>query len=411
MSRPVKSDEASVERVLDAFARTTDEIVTLDELRNLLRSGRQMRIKYGVDVTAPMMHIGHAVNLWMMRELQEIGHKVIFLIGDFTTRIGDPTGRDALRPVITEEEISHNADAFIEQVGKVLLTDEDGVEIRRNSEWFDDFPTSRFLTLMGMVTHERLLSRDMFRKRIEDGAGLYMHELTYPIIQGYDSVALESDLTIVGSDQLFNEMMGRFYQERFQQAPQVLITTKVTPGIDGKQKQSKSLGNYIGLDHDAREKFGRVMSIPDPLIAPYLEVYTSLPLARVAELVDLAATDPMEAKKVLGQAIVARYHGEEAAGAERRWFEEVFSKGRQPDDIEERTFSEQPATAFDLVRACLSAADFSNSKIRRLFEQGAVKLDGEKLLDFAAPVELSAEGQTLRLGKRTWFQVRLQGGD
>ena len=225
MTRTVQSDEASVERVLDAFARTTDEIVTLDELRGVLRSGRQIRIKYGVDVTAPMMHIGHAVNLWMMRELQEIGHKVVFLIGDFTTRIGDPTGRDKLRPVITEEEIARNAEAFIEQVGKVLLTDEDVVEVRRNSEWFGDLPTSKFLSLMEMVTHERLLSRDMFRKRIEEGAGLYMHELTYPIIQGYDSVELESDLTIVGSDQLFNEMMGRFYQERFSQKPQVIITT------------------------------------------------------------------------------------------------------------------------------------------------------------------------------------------
>jgi tyrosyl-tRNA synthetase len=260
---------------------------------------------------------------------------------------------------------------------------------------------------MEMVTHERLLSRDMFRKRIEEGAGLYMHELTYPIIQGYDSVALDSDLTIVGSDQLFNEMMGRFYQERFGQPPQVIITTKVTPGIDGKQKQSKSLGNYIGLDHDAREKFGRVMSIPDTLIASYLEVYTGLADERVAELAALAETDPMEAKKVLGQGIVERYHGEEAAAAERRWFEEVFSKGREPEGIEERTFGEAPATAFDLARACLDPGGHSNSDIRRLFQQGAVKLDGEKLADFSAPVALSREGSTLRLGKRIWFKVRL----
>lgn len=405
MPHQIVSDPTTVNKVLDDFARTTEQIVTLDELRERLLSGRQIRIKYGVDVTAPQMHIGHAVNLWMMRRLQEIGHKVIFLVGDFTTQIGDPTGKNKTRPIIPPEEIEANAAAFIQQVGQILLLDDDVIEIRRNSEWFDTFPTRQFLGLLQMVTHDRLVSRDMFRRRLENNQEIYMHELAYPLIQGYDSVAIESDLTIIGSDQLFNEMMGRFYQERFGQKPQTIITTKITPGIDGKEKQSKSLGNYIGLDHSARDKFGRVMRIPDNLIQMYFEVYTEVESAEIARLAELIAADPMEGKKRLAAEIVARYHGRETAAAERRWFESVFSEQQVPEDIPNVAVSASPARAFEIVRACLDSAEFSNSQVKRLFQQGGVVIAESKVTTPDHSVEIPAEGVIVQIGRRKWFRA------
>jgi len=262
---------------LSQLARTTDQVFSLDELRGRLATGRPLRIKYGVDVTAPFLHIGHAVNLWMMRLFQEHGHKVVFLIGDFTTQIGDPTGKDKRRIVPSEADIQRNAEEFLRQVGQVLLTDDDVFEVRRNSEWWGRMGVGEFLTLVAQITHARLVERDMFQKRIAEHVEIHMHEMLYPILQGYDSVMLESDLTIVGSDQLFNEMMGRLYQERAGQAPQVVLTTQITPGTDGKEKQSKSLGNYIALADTPRDKFGKAMSIPDELVGPYVTVYTDLP--------------------------------------------------------------------------------------------------------------------------------------
>ncbi|HEV8190080.1 MAG TPA: tyrosine--tRNA ligase, partial [Ktedonobacterales bacterium] len=286
--------EATSAELLRLFTRTTDEIFSLREFKVLLDSRRSLRIKYGVDVTAPHLHIGHAVNLWMMRHLQDLGHRVIFLIGDFTTRVGDPTGKSVLRPVIPAEEIAANAERFIEQARMVLRFDDPGLlEIRHNAEWYDAMPAAELLRLTAHVTHARLISRDMFQQRIADGDDIHVHELLYPVLQAYDSVMLESDLTIVGSDQLFNEMLARSFQERFGQRPQVVITTKITPGIDGKAKQSKSLGNYIGLGHSPREKCGRAMSIPDDLILPYLSVYTEVSDEVIADIAARMGREPM----------------------------------------------------------------------------------------------------------------------
>ena len=301
---------SETEQILASFARTAEEFFSLKEFKEMLAQKKQLRIKYGVDVTAPYLHIGHAVNLWMMRKLQDFGHKVVFLIGDFTTQIGDPTGKNKTRPVISQEEIERNTQEFIEQAKMVLRFDDPNLlEIRRNSEWYGKLPTIEFLRLMQMLTHSRLISRDMFQKRIAEETDIYMHELVYPILQGYDSVVLDSDLTIVGSDQLFNEMLGRFFQERFGQRQQVIITTKVTPGIDGGAKQSKSLDNYIGLGHSPRDKFGRTMKLPDSLILQYFRVYTEVPDAVLEEMDVLVKSDPMEAKKRLAAEIVRRYHG------------------------------------------------------------------------------------------------------
>src|SRR5215472_8443945 len=240
----------------------------------------------------------------MMRQLQDLGHKVLFLIGDATTRIGDPTGRNTLRPLIPAEEIEANAQAFLSQAGMVLRCDDPQLyEVRRNSEWCESMSAAELLRLLSMVTHDRLASRDMFRERVRSGQDTHMHEMIYPVLQGYDSFALASDLTIIGSDQLFNEMMGRFYQERLGQAPQVIITTRITPGLDGKAKQSKSLGNYVGLSHSPRDKFGRVMTLPDHLLLPYLEVYTDVPLEMVAEIATRVRDEPMKWKLFLAHEI------------------------------------------------------------------------------------------------------------
>lgn len=391
---------------LELLARTTDQIFSMEELREQLARGRPLRIKYGVDVTAPFLHIGHAVNLWMMRHFQEHGHVVVFLVGDFTTRIGDPTGKSKTRQVPSREEIDRNAEEFIRQVGQVLLTDPAVFEVRRNSEWFDQMSVDEFMGLLSMVTHSRLIQRDMFQRRIEANHEIYMHELLYPILQGYDSYMLKSDLTIVGTDQLFNELMGRLYQEKFAQAPQVVMTSKITPGTDGKEKQSKTLGNYIALLDTPRDKFGKIMSIPDELLVQYLSVYTELPMAEVkaieAGLAD-GSGHPMTAKKRLARALVARYHGEAAGEEEQRWFETTFSERKTPDDVPELRVA-AGTTLIDLLAGAVP--EESKAALRRLLAQGGVRL-GEAKLDAeraAEPFQF-VEGDTLKVGKRRWFKL------
>ncbi len=403
MAKPLNSNK----KLLESFARTSEEIFSLNEFEELLKSGKQIRIKYGVDVTSPFLHIGHAVNLWMMRELQELGHKVIFLIGDFTTQIGDPTGRSDTRPIIPREEIEKNAEEFIRQAKMVLRFDDPNLlEIRKNSEWFSEYSLADFLKLLAMVTHARLISRDMFQRRIEKQEDIYMHEMIYPILQGYDSYVLESDLTIIGSDQLFNEMLGRFYQQKLGQKPQVIITTKITPGIDGKAKQSKSLDNYIGLGHSSRDKFGRSMKIPDELIVDYLKIYTNVPMDEIFRVEKEILSDPMKWKKFLAREILKRYHNEADVQDEQEWFENTFSKKITPDDIPVLEVDESQWVAIDLVKKHFDKSK-SNSELRRLFKQGAVSLNDRKISAFDEKVDVASE-DVIKVGKRTWFKVRVE---
>jgi tyrosyl-tRNA synthetase len=288
----------------------------------------------------------------MMRAFQERGHQVQFLIGDFTTRIGDPTGRSRTRTVPSPDEIERNAEDFVRQAGQVLITDDPRLfQVRRNSEWYDRMPAAELLGLLSQVTLGRLSSRDMFRERVAREEQIWAHGLVYPVLQGWDSVMLESDLTIVGSDQLINEMMGRFFQEKRRQRPQVIITSRITPGLDGVQKQSKSLDNYVALDDPPREKSGKVMSLPDALVPEWMEVYTGLPLQEIGQLKsDLAVgrAHPREAKLELAEAIVSLHHGPSAAKAERGWFAQTFSQGSLPADAP-LVALDGPLTAIDLV--------------------------------------------------------------
>ncbi len=402
---PVISDPESVEAALSDLARTTEEVVTLQELRQLLLSGRRLRMKYGVDLTAPELHLGHAVNLWLYRRLQQLGHTVILLLGDFTTQIGDPTGRSRTRPVLLLETIQRNADAILGQALRILLDDDDVLEVRRNSEWNDRLSAKDLLSLLSSVTIERLLSREMFRRRQEEGADVYAHELVYPLIQGYDSYALQADLTIIGTDQLFNEMMGRWVQERLGQRPQVVLTTTITPGIDGREKQSKSLGNYIGIRHSPRDKFGRVMRIPDHLVPDYAGVYTVMAPEQLEEVRRLSEVKPMEAKLRLATEIVRRYHGDQVAAAERAWFERTFSQRKTPEELPQREVVDPAPTALSLLRAAFPSKEKSNSELRRLITQGAVQVDGTPVRDPEAVVGVPPGGVVVKVGRRRWFRV------
>ncbi|MEU8222049.1 tyrosine--tRNA ligase [Kribbella sp. NPDC048915] len=388
--------------VIDRLRRTTDLVVGEDDLRARLESGRPLRIKYGVDCTAPDLHLGHAVNLWMMRQLQDLGHRVVFLLGDLTTRVGDPTGRSETRPVLTPSQIDANAASLFEQVSLILRTDPEVFEVRRNSEWYDAMPVAELLGLFAHVTQAQLMGRDMFRERVAAGREIAVHELVYPVLQGYDSFAMQSDLTIVGSDQLFNEQLGRHLQQRLGAPPQVVITTTITPGIDGRAKQSKSLHNYIALTDSPRDKFGKVMSIPDTLIEPYARVYTELPLDTVVALGDATGPAARDAKLRLAAAIVTRYHGAGVARAELKAFRHTFSERSGPSEMPVVIVPSTVTTALDLLRM-VRPAD-SNSELRRLVRQGAVTVDGVRIDDPGEPVALSP-GAVVKSGPRTWHRI------
>lgn len=389
-----------------ALARTTDKVYSLEELNDTIRSGKQLRIKYGVDVTAPFLHIGHAVNLWMMRYFQECGHKVILLIGDFTTRIGDPTGKSETRRKISVTQIANDAREFIKQASKVLLTEKHVFEVRRNSEWYQKMHAAEFLGLASHVTYSKLIQRDMFQERIRQKKEVYIHEMLYPILQGYDSVMLKSDLTIVGSDQLFNELMGRFFQERFGQKPQVVLTTKITPGLDGVQKQSKSLGNFVALTDSAQEMYGKLMSIPDTLIEQYMAVYSTIRLQEAKEAgmsIKKKGVNPMEAKKRMAHSVVERYHGAKEAAKAQLEFARTFQKHDFPEHAIELSVNGKVTMLQFLIQHKIFT---SNSEARRKIKEGAIHIDGKKMLDVNEIINVQ-KGQTLemKVGKRQFYRI------
>ena len=402
----VPSPSGSPEQLLAILDRTTDQILGREALVERLQEGRRLRIKFGVDLTAPDLRLGHAVNLWMMRALQDYGHTVVFLLGDTTSRIGDPTGRSTSRPVLTEKQIQDNARSFLAQVTRVLRAEPELLRIRRNSEWFDELGVAGLLGELSLVTHAHLSSRDMFRARAAAGADVAMHELIYPVLQGYDSVALESDLTIVGTDQLFNEAMGRELQVKHGQRPQTVITSVVTPGLDGGPKQSKSLGNYVGLCDDPAEKFGRLMTLRAELVREWARVYSTLQIERAVELgrrAEAGGAAARDAKLDLAEAVVARYDGAGAARRCREEFVRVFSGRERPADMPELPVTGAVRTALDLVLA--ARGEVSRAAARRLLHDGGVELDGARLLAPETPLEIRG-GEVLRAGRRRWFRLR-----
>jgi tyrosyl-tRNA synthetase len=369
------------------------------KLERAAKAGRPLRAKLGIDPTAPDIHLGHTVVLQKLREFQDAGHTVVLIIGDFTARIGDPSGRSALRPVLEPEEIDRNAQTFQEQAFKVL--DPDRTEVRRNSEWLD-MPMEDLLRLVRNVTLARVTERDDFAQRLAEARPISVLELLYPVMQGYDSVAVNADVELGGTDQKFNLLLGRDVQQSYGQEPQAILTMPILPGLDGERRMSKSYGNYIGVTEPPEEIFGKTMRVPDSAMGTYYELLVGTPPAR-----ELSA---VEQKRALARSLVERFHGPQAAGEAERHFDRLHREHRPPEQIEE---VEVPRGALENGAVHLPAllADHfgvSRSEARRLLSQGGVRLDGEPLGAEELDVEATRlDGAVLQVGRRKFRRVRL----
>jgi tyrosyl-tRNA synthetase len=397
----------SVRRAMAVALRGCDELlVEQDFLRKLARSeltGRPLRIKLGLDPTAPDLHLGHTVVLNKMRQLQDLGHTVIFLIGDFTAMIGDPSGRNATRPPLTREQIEANARTYFEQASLVL--DASRTEIRYNSEWSDPLGARGMIQLAARYTLARMLERDDFTKRHKAGIPISVHELLYPLMQGYDSVALQSDLELGGTDQKFNLLVGRELQKEYGQEPQCILTMPLLEGLDGVEKMSKSKGNYVAITDAPAEMFGKLMSISDDLMWRYYELLSASDLEAIAALKAACAAglNPRDAKVRLAGEMVGRFHGAAAAISAREGFEARFSRGVLPEDLQHVTVPGAPLPIAQLLRQAGLVA--STSEAMRNIEQGGVRIDGDRVVDKG--LRLAAGTYVVQVGKRRAARVTL----
>lgn len=386
------------------------EVIREEDLRaKLLKSaktGKPLRVKFGADPTAPDIHLGHTVAIRKLRHFQELGHTVIFLIGDFTGLIGDPSGKNATRPQLTREEIAANAETYKRQIFKLL--DPDRTEMRFNSEWMDKLGSDGFIRLASHVTVKQILERDDFQKRLAEERPLALHELLYPLTQGYDSVALEADVELGGTDQKFNLLVGRNLQREYGQEPQVALITPLLEGTDGVHKMSKSLGNYVGIDESPSEMFGKLMSISDELMWRYYELLTDLSVEEVRWMRDRAEygeDNPRDFKASLARQVISDFHSDSAAEEAEAEFVRRFRNKEMPDEIEERTV---PAGVRKLAALLVETGLApSMAEARRLIEQGGVRVDGERVSNTGSEIELSGERESLiQVGKRRFLRVR-----
>ncbi|WP_428056570.1 tyrosine--tRNA ligase [Candidatus Avelusimicrobium alvi] len=383
----------TLEEQINFLTRGCVDVVSKADLAKKLESGKTLKIKLGCDPTSADLHLGHSVALSLMRRFQDLGHKAVLVIGDFTAAIGDPSGRDSTRPVLPREKILENAKTYTDQAFKVL--DPSKTEIRFNSEWLEPFVAGKdLLQTLQKITVAQVLERDDFKKRMAAGSPISMLEVLYSLFQGQDSVALEADVELGGTDQIFNLLVGRQLQKNHAQEPQVAITVPLLVGLDGVKKMSKSYGNYVGLNDEPGDMFGKLMSIPDELMPMYYELLTS------ENMDEIKAMHPMAAKKKLAGLLVTRFHGEQAAAAALENFEKVFSKKELPTDMPE--FKPEAGALLSAVIFAAGAAQ-SKNKARGLIDQGAVRLKGEKV---TADGPLSFEpGDVLQVGKRHFFKL------
>jgi tyrosyl-tRNA synthetase len=375
------------------LARNTVELISAAELTAKLGEGRPLRIKLGMDPTAPDLHLGHTITLKKLRDFQRHGHTVIFLVGDFTAMIGDPTGRSETRKPLSPEQIRANAGTYQQQVAKVL--DLSKTEIRFNSEWMNQVDTRKLIEIAARLSVARMLERDDFEKRLAQEEPLFLHELLYPLVQGYDSVALRADVELGGTDQKFNMLVARDLQRAYGQSPQVVITMPLLEGLDGVRKMSKSYGNYVAVNDTPGDIFGKIMSIPDKLIVRYYELLTDASPEEIAA-VKSGTVHPMEAKKRLARMIVAEYHDEKAAEAARDYFESKFQRREVPRDIPVFKLG-QPLWICELMKQLRFAP--STSEARRLLGQGAVRVDGNTVSDLNFRF-VPGEHKILEVGRR-----------
>lgn len=395
-----------VDEQMALLRRGADEILLESELRERIKAGKPLRIKAGFDPTAPDLHLGHTVLLNKMRQFQQLGHQVIFLIGDFTGRIGDPSGRNVTRPALDDAAILENAQTYKEQVYKIL--DPELTEVRFNAEWFGPMSASDLIRLASRQTLARMLERDDFSKRYKEQQPIALHEFLYPMVQGYDSVALECDVELGGTDQKFNLLMGRELQKGNGQKPQIVLTMPLLEGLDGVQKMSKSLNNYVGVDDEPNDMFGKLMSIPDSIMWRYFELLSVKSNEDIEKLKQSAeeGMNPRDIKYELGLEIVETYHGASAAAAAKEAFIQRFRQGQLPEDLETIEISvgdEGRPIANVLVDAKLTSG---TSESHRMIKQGAVRIDGEKIEDGRQSL-LAGETLVMQVGKRKVAKVSL----
>ncbi len=397
---------ATVEEALALIKRGSDEILVEEELIAKLKEGRPLRIKAGFDPTAPDLHLGHTVLINKLRQFQELGHEVLFLIGDFTAMIGDPTGKSTTRPPLTRDDVIANAQTYEHQIFKIL--DREKTTVLFNSSWMNAMDSAELIQLASRHTVARMLERDDFSKRYSGGQPIAIHEFLYPLIQGYDSVAMKADVELGGTDQKFNLLVGRQLQESFGQKPQSVLTMPILEGLDGVQKMSKSLNNYIGINDTPDEQFGKLMSISDDLMWRYFELLSFRPMTEIdgfRQDID-GGTNPRDVKFLLGEELVDRFHGEGEGTKARENFIARFQKGAMPEDIPDITLDSGGEGM--LITALLSQAELvkSTSEAMRMVQQGAVRIDGERVSD--KKLEISAKStHVYQIGKRRFAKVTL----
>jgi tyrosyl-tRNA synthetase len=395
-----------IPQAIETIRRGSQELIADAELAKKLATGRKLRVKLGLDPTAPDLHLGHTVVINKLRDFQQLGHQVQFLIGDFTGMIGDPTGKNQTRPPLTREEIKRNAETYQAQVFKIL--DADRTQVLFNSEWSDKLGAEGIIKLAAKYTVSQLLERDDFSKRFRDERPIALHELLYPLMQGYDSVAMKADVELGGTDQKFNLLVGRELQRAYGQEPQVILTMPLLEGLDGKEKMSKSLGNYIGIAEPAQEIFGKLMSISDELMWRYIDLLSFQTLSEVKQWKDevAAGANPRDVKVRFAKEIVARFHSPDAARQAEESFERKHRHGEVPEDLTEIALA-VPEDGLPLPQL-LKAANLapSASEAARAIEQGGVRIDGERVADRSLRL---MPGRTLviQMGKRKFARVRL----
>ena len=395
-----------VDEQLRRIRRGAEDVFPEDELRKKLEksraSGTPLRIKLGVDPTAPDLTLGNAVPLWKLRAFQDMGHIAVLIIGDYTAQVGDPSGRNNLRPMLTAEIVAEHAQTYIDQLDRILLPER--LEIRRNGEWFSQMSFMEVMQLAGRMTVAQMLERDDFQKRYSEQQPISVHEFLYPLMQGWDSVMVRSDVELGGSDQRFNLIVGRDMQRSEEQAPQAIVINPLVPGTDGFVKMSKSYGNYVGVTEQPNEQFGKCMSVPDTMLRPWLTCFTDVAEERIEELCDGTRTHPRDAKEAMAKGVVERYWGAAAADEAAAAFRRVFAQGQLPDDMPEVTVSSDGVGILDLLVDPPLTFAKSRGEARRLIKQGGVKIDDVRIDDDEAVVTVDGES-ILRCGKRRFAKL------
>jgi tyrosyl-tRNA synthetase len=396
----------SIQDQLEIIQRGADEILVEKELIARLNEGRPLRIKAGFDPTAPDLHLGHTVLINKLRQFQDLGHEVLFLIGDFTGMIGDPTGKSATRPPLTQQEVEQNSETYQQQIFKIL--DKEKTKVVFNSQWMGKMSGVDMIKLAASSTVARMLEREDFSKRYKSGQSIAIHEFLYPLIQGYDSVEMQADVELGGTDQKFNLLMGRQLQEQHGQKPQCVLTMPILEGLDGVQKMSKSLNNYIGIADQPKDMFGKIMSISDDLMWRYFELLSFRPMSEIEGFKqDMGqGKNPRDIKFLLAEEIITRFHNEAEATAAREGFIAQFAKNKVPEDIPELSF-EAPAEGYPIANLLKDAGLCgSTSDAMRMIQQGAARIDGEKVTDKSVKIKKGTDG-IFQVGKRKFAKLSI----